>query len=158
MHRMSTIRWRFSRLSQAAPPGFPHQHESDREGTGAQEHGFTGRLLRKVLIVDDEEDLAFMAEALLSSEGLDVVVAHTAMAALEILAQDQDIDAIFSDVMMPGMTGLQLADAVRELYPRVKIVLTSGYTLPALLANRQAHYLFAPKPYRIDTVLKLLRS
>lgn len=150
MHGMSTIRWLFS---QRVPPGGPHRHEPDQEETA-----IAGRLLRKVLVVDDEEDLAIMAEALLISEGLDVVVVHSALDALRILEKDKDIDAIFSDVMMPGMTGLQLADAVREMYPRVKIVLTSGYTLPALLANRQTHYLFAPKPYRIDTVMKLLRS
>lgn len=134
-------------------PGAPHRPETDREDTG-----IASRLLRKVLVVDDEEDLANLAGMLLSSEGLDVVVANSALRAMEILAQDQEIDAVFSDIMMPGMTGLQLADAVREMYPRVKIVLTSGYTLPALLADRQIHYLFAPKPYRIDTVMKLLRS
>ncbi|MDB5749503.1 MAG: hypothetical protein JWP72_4351 [Massilia sp.] len=155
MHRMSTIRWR---LSQLAPLGGPRQHGPDQEESAQVETDIAGRLLRKVLVVDDEEDLAILAEALLSSEGLHVVVANSAVAALEILAQDKDIDAIFSDVMMPGMTGLQLADTVREMYPRVKIVLTSGYTLPALLANRQAHYLFAPKPYRIETVMRLLRS
>ena len=155
MHGMSTIR---SLLSHLVPPGTPHQQEPGLEETAREGSRIAGRLLRKVLIVDDEEDLATLAEALLRSEGLDVVVANSAIAALEILAQDQDIDAIFSDVMMPGMTGLQLADAVREMYPRVKIVLTSGYTLPALLADRKTHYLFASKPYRIDTVMKLLRS
>ena len=146
----STIRWL---ASQSAPSGASHRPATDREDTG-----IAGRLLRKVLVVDDEEDLAHMAEMLLSNEGLDVVVANSALRALEILEQDRDIDAVFSDVMMPGMNGLQLADAVREMYPRVKIVLTSGYTLPSLLADRKTHYLFAPKPYRIDTVLKLLRS
>ncbi|MGX4640424.1 response regulator [Massilia sp. SYSU DXS3249] len=150
MQGIPTIRWRFS---PPPPPGAPHRPEADREDTG-----IAGRLLRKVLVVDDEEDLAHLAEMLLSSEGLDVVVANSALRALEILEQDKDIDAVFSDIMMPGMTGLQLADAVRDMYPRVKIVLTSGYTLPALLADRQTNYLFAPKPYRIDTVMKLLRS
>lgn len=130
-----------------------------REGDpGKKETTWSGALLRKVLVVDDEEDLANLAEALLCNEGLDVVVANSAMEALRILEQDDGIDAIFTDIMMPGMTGLQLADAVRDMYPRVKIVLTSGYTLPALLADRQRQYLFAPKPYRIDTVMKLLRS
>ena len=155
MHGMSTIRSLFSHL---VLPGAPHQQGPDQEETAQEGARIAGRLLRKVLVVDDEEDLAILAEALLGNEGLDVVVANSAIAALEILAQDQDIDAIFSDVMMPGMTGLQLADAVREMYPRVKIVLTSGYTLPSLLADRETHYLFAPKPYRIDTVMKLLRS
>lgn len=114
--------------------------------------------LRKVLVVDDEQDLADMAEALLGAHGLDVVVAYSAQEALRLLASDSGIDAVFSDVVMPGMTGLELADVVTEMYPTVKIVLASGYTLPALLAGRERHYLFAAKPYRIDTILKLLRS
>jgi hypothetical protein len=44
------------------------------------------------------------------------------------------------------------------MYPRVKIVLASGYALPELLAGRERPYLFATKPYRIDTILKLLHS
>ncbi len=114
--------------------------------------------LRRVLVVDDERDLADMAQALLGAHGLDVVVAYSAHEALRMLASDSEIDAVFSDVVMPGMTGLQLADAVTELYPKVKIVLASGYTLPALLAERERRYLFATKPYRIETILKLLRS
>lgn len=114
--------------------------------------------LRRVLVVDDEQDLADMAQALLGAHGLDVVVAYSAHEALRMLASDREIDAVFSDVVMPGMTGLQLADAVTELYPKVKIVLASGYTLPALLAERERRYLFATKPYRIETILKLLRS
>ena len=114
--------------------------------------------LRKVLVVDDEQDLADMAQALLGAHGLDVVVAYSAQEALRVLASDNEIDAVFSDVVMPGMTGLQLADAVTEMYPTIKVVLASGYTLPALLAERERHYLFATKPYRIETILKLLRT
>ena len=115
-------------------------------------------LLRKVLVVDDEQELADMAAALLGAHGLDVVTAYSAYEALHLLDTDKEIDAVFSDVVMPGMTGLQLADAVTALYPAIKIVLASGYTLPALLAERERHYLFASKPYRIDTILKLLRT
>ncbi|QOL52006.1 response regulator [Massilia litorea] len=115
-------------------------------------------MVRKVLVVDDEADLADLAEALLRSRGLDVVVANSAMEALQILARDGDIDAVFSDVMMPGMNGLQLADALSEFYPRLKIILTSGYTVPSMLEDRERRYLFTTKPYRIDTIMKLLRS
>lgn len=115
-------------------------------------------LLRKVLVVDDEQDLADLAAALLSARGLEVAVTYSGHAAMELLAQDPDIDAVFSDVVMPGMTGLQMADAIREMYPRVKVVLASGYTLPAMLANRERPYLYTAKPYRIDTILALLRS
>jgi two-component system OmpR family response regulator len=135
------------------PPG-----PGSRPGPAQEASPDPGGLVRKVLVVDDEADLAELAEALLGSCGLEVVVANSAMEALQLLAQDGDIDAVFSDVMMPGMNGLQLADAVSEFYPRVKIVLTSGYTVPALLEDRQRRYLFTPKPYRLETIMQLLRS
>jgi len=146
----SNIHWSFSK---AVPPGTAGARKPDNEEVGA-----AAGLVRKVLVVDDEVDLAYMAEALLSSRGLDVIVAHSAVEALKILDQDAGIDAVFSDIMMPGMNGLQLADAVSEFFPRVKIVLTSGFTGPAMLANRERSYLFATKPYRIDTILAFLRS
>ena len=150
MYGTSNIHWSFSK---AVPPGMAGARKQDDEETGA-----AAGLVRKVLVVDDEVDLADMAEALLSSRGLDVVVAHSAVEALKILDQDAGIDAVFSDIMMPGMNGLQLADAVSEFFPRIKIVLTSGFTGPAMLADRERNYLFATKPYRIDTIMALLRS
>jgi two-component system, OmpR family, response regulator len=80
------------------------------------------------------------------------------MDALRLLGSEGDIDAVFSDIMMPGMNGLQLADAVSEFYPRVKIVLTSGFTVPEMMLDRARSYLFTTKPYRLDTILQLLRS
>lgn len=99
-----------------------------------------------------------MAEALLGAHGLEVVVAYSASETLRLLESDKEIDAVFSDVVMPGMTGLQLADAVSEMYPKLKLVLACGYTMPALPAARERRYLFTSKPYRIDTVLQLLRT
>jgi CheY-like chemotaxis protein len=135
------------------PPGATPRFDQD-----IREDGPSPALLRKVLVVDDEQDLADMAAALLSAHGLEVVVAYSGHAAMQVLAVDKDIDAVFSDVVMPGMTGLQMADAIREMYPKVKVVLASGFTVPSLLANRERPYLYTPKPYKIDTVLALLRS
>nr|WP_229429372.1 response regulator [Massilia sp. ST3] len=110
------------------------------------------------MVVDDQRDLADLAEALLSSHGLEVVVAYSAGEALQALEAHPDIDAVFSDVMMPGMNGLDLADHIDDHYPHIKVVLTSGFTIPELLAERRKRYLFAPKPYNIATILRLLRS
>jgi len=146
--------WNTNWCSQGRPPpGAAGMPSPDQAG---EKDAYT--LLRKVLVVDDEPDLADFAAALLEAHGLDVVVAHSGHEAMQRLQEDGEIDAVFSDVMMPGMTGVQLADAVREMYPRVKIVLASGYALPELLAGRERPYLFAAKPYRIDTIIKLLHS
>ena len=150
MYGTSNVRWSFSK---AVPPAFAGAQRADEE-----EARPAAGLVRKVLVVDDEADLADLAAALLSSRGLDVVVANSARDALQLLGQDAGIDAVFSDVMMPGMNGLQLADAVSELFPRIKIILTSGYTVPSLMENRERRYLFTTKPYRLDTIMTLLRS
>jgi two-component system, OmpR family, response regulator len=115
-------------------------------------------LLRKILLVDDESDGAELAAALLRAHGLEVLVANSANEALEMLQNDKQIDALLTDVMMPDMTGLQLAEAVRVMYPTIKIVLVSGYVVPELLKERERPYLFAEKPYRIESIIKLLRT
>jgi CheY-like chemotaxis protein len=146
--------WKTSWASKdGKPPGAARRFDED-----ARQDGASPALLRKVLVVDDEQDLADLAAALLSAHGLEVLVAYSGYAAMQMLADDKDIDAVFSDVVMPGMTGLQMADAIREMYPKVKIVLASGYTVPSLMANRERPYLYTSKPYKIDTVLALLRT
>ena len=117
-----------------------------------------GRIVRKVLVVDDEHDLADLAQALLCGHGLDARTAYSAMEALRILEDDPEIDAVFADVMMPGMNGLELANTIRSLYPPIRIVLTSGFTPPALVERHGRPYPYVAKPYSIETVIKLLQS
>lgn len=116
------------------------------------------KLLSKVLVVDDEEELADLTSMLLSTYGLSVLTAYSAQEALRLLDYDPEIDAVVSDIVMPGMTGLQLGDAIREMYPRVKVVLVSGYTLLKEFESRDRPFLFAAKPYKIETLLKLLNT
>lgn len=130
----------------------------DQASTGGMDDG--GRLPErrfKTLVVDDEPDLADMAAELLTYHGIDAMVAYSAPEALKLLAAHADIDAIFSDIMMPGMTGLDLAETVATNYPRIRIVLTSGFTTPAYWKQQHGQFPFVTKPYLINTVIKLLK-
>ncbi|WP_369092416.1 response regulator [Massilia sp. X63] len=114
--------------------------------------------IRKVLVVDDEADVADLAEMLLSAHGMEAMVAYSAAAALAMLAAHADIDAVVSDVMMPGMNGLELAEQIGARYPKVKIILASGYMAPTMFKDQPLKQLFIAKPYRIDQLLRLLQT
>src|SRR5262249_48055154 len=81
-----------------------------------------------VLIVEDQPDLADLAAELFGQAQLEIKVVHRASTALELLREGRKIDLVFSDVMMPdGMDGLELAEVMKNEFPGVPILLTSGY-------------------------------
>jgi len=113
-----------------------------------------------VLIVEDEQDLMDVATSLFASMGYTVVSAPSGREAVEVLA-GRHVDVLFTDVIMAsGMDGIELAVHARENYPHIKIILASGYPLPAL---RQQHsnlqdFSFVNKPYRLADIARLLRT
>ena len=113
----------------------------------------------KVLVVEDEEDLAALAATLFESLGYDVLVANNGKDALALLERNVDIDVVFSDVMMPQMSGIELARIVRRDYPAARIVLASGYPMPALRQQQGDidEFAFVSKPYRLPEIIKRLR-
>jgi signal transduction histidine kinase/CheY-like chemotaxis protein len=112
-----------------------------------------------LVVEDDQEVLAVTAESL-RKLGYQVVTAANAMQALEILAADQPIDLLFSDVVMPGgVNGAQLAVRARHVRPDLKVLLTSGYPAAALSLE---HGLpddldIVGKPYQRDELAKKLK-
>jgi CheY-like chemotaxis protein len=143
-------RWCTDKMRPGFPPGSMRAAAQDDEAALG--------LIRKVLVVDDEADVADLAEMLLSAHGIEAMVAYSGAAALDMLAAHPDIDAVVSDVMMPGMNGLVLAEQIGARYPRVKIVLASGYMAPTMFQDQPIRQLFIAKPYRIDQLLRLLRT
>jgi PAS domain S-box-containing protein len=115
----------------------------------------------RVLIVEDEPDLMDVAASLFTSMGYDVLTAASGREAIDVMER-RDVDILFTDVVMPnGMNGIELASYTREHYPDTKIMLASGYPLPALKQRHGAglgEFAFVNKPYRLSDLARTLRS
>ena len=110
-------------------------------------------LARRVLVVEDEPSVREMTTRLLERAGCSVVAVASGAEAIAILASLADpIDVVVTDVIMPGMTGLELAERVMERDPRVGLVLLSGYTAETLdvheIVRRGAVFLAKPASTR----------
>lgn len=134
-------------------PVSPGGIASSGNETGALANG-----IGKVLVVDDNADLADMAEILLTSYGMEAIVAYSGAEALEALAAHPEIGAVVSDVVMPGMNGIELAEQISRRYPTVKIVFVSGFVSPAVSHGQVLKHILLPKPYRIEHLITLLHS
>jgi signal transduction histidine kinase/CheY-like chemotaxis protein len=92
----------------------------------------TSKRRLKLLFVDDDFLISLSTAALLEDLGHEVVKASSGAAALEVLQSGKPVDLLITDYAMPGMTGVQLAEAARKLRPGLPILLATGYAdLPA---------------------------
>lgn len=78
-----------------------------------------------VLCVDDEAGALFLRKAVLRKFGFDVIAAQSAKEALQLLEQNR-VDLLLSDLLMPDVSGAELAAAVKSRYPRLPVVIVSG--------------------------------
>lgn len=110
-----------------------------------------------LLVVEDEPLLRMMAVDLAEDAGFEVVEAANAAEAVAILEARADIRIVFTDVAMPGgMDGMRLAACIRDRWPPIEIIMTSGHVRPdpAALPTRTE---FFAKPYRHDQVTAAMR-
>ncbi len=117
-------------------------------------------LSEKVLVVDDQPDVLDMAVELFRDLGYEVLAANNGKDALAILERTTDINLLFSDVAMPGMSGIELAQRAKSLKPNMNILLASGYTTLTLNADISAtqDFGFITKPYKVADIMKKLRE
>ncbi|WP_295519920.1 PAS domain-containing sensor histidine kinase [uncultured Stenotrophomonas sp.] len=123
----------------------PAQHEGLAQG-----HGLC------VLVVEDNVDVADFAVAALRELDYQVVLARNAAEALAELERDAlRFQVVFTDVVMPGTNGLDLARSVRERFPRLPVILTSGYS--ELLARDPGHgFALLRKPYSLKQLAQVI--
>jgi CheY-like chemotaxis protein len=115
-----------------------------------------------ILVVEDDREVRSVAANQLMALGYRVVEAEDGKAALELLRQDQPIDLLFTDVVMPGgMTGPDLARDARGVRPTLKVLFTSGYAEAALRKNTAGvgeHGSLLNKPYRKEDLARKVRE
>ena len=116
------------------------------------------RLNPVVLIVEDEFLLRMDSAEAIENAGFEVIQASNADEAIAILTGQPDIHVVFTGIQMPGsMDGLKLAAFVRNRWPPIKIVATSGLVRVAD-DDLPAGSVFLPKPYRDTEVVAALRA
>jgi CheY-like chemotaxis protein len=109
-----------------------------------------------ILIVEDQEATAQITRILLESWGYRVLEAHSGPEALDLLSVDGSaVQLVLTDVIMPGMSGPQLAAELLARRPDLRIVFMSGY--PADQLN-QSDIAFLPKPFNPSSLSRMIRK
>ena len=98
---------------------------------------------RTILVVDDDPDVRDYAISVLEDFGYRVLSAPDGEAALSLLEHDGAVDLLFTDVVMPGINGFEVARRAVARSPRLKVLFASGYATDLTPAGR-----LLKKPYR----------
>ena len=112
-----------------------------------------------ILFVEDEPRVRNLAVMALESHGYRVLQAADAEEALTVAARfDEPIQVLISDVMMPGRSGVELAEVLRKTRPAIRVLLTSGYSADHLDSAGAGTTSFLQKPYRGDELARRVRG
>src|SRR5213594_776544 len=109
----------------------------------------------RILIVDDEEVLRDVLEAVLRREGFDVVMASSGEQALSILDDDSDVDLVILDIMLPGISGIDTLRALRIANPNLPVIVITAYSSidGAIEAMKHGAFHYIPKPFKNEEVV-----
>ena len=113
----------------------------------------------KILIVDDETITLMNLVRVMEKEGYEVVGVSSGPDALKIL-EEQEFDAVLTDLKMEEVDGIQILKSCKELYPNTEVIMITGYAtvegVVSAIKNGAFHYL--AKPLELDEVIKVVKE
>ncbi|WP_166762219.1 hybrid sensor histidine kinase/response regulator [Xanthomonas euroxanthea] len=139
---------------------FPASSEFENELQAAKGRAIDKGGSETILIVEDKPDVAVVAQMFLEDAGYRILTASSGREAVEMLEQHPEVDAVFTDLIMPGgMNGVVLAREARRMLPRVKVLLTTGYADASIERTDVggAEFDVVNKPYTQKELLKRIR-
>ena len=114
--------------------------------------------MKPVWIVDDDRSIRWVIEKALSREGIAFNSFSSAQDALDALSGDSP-EVLVSDIRMPGRSGLELLNAVKQRHPAVPVIVMTAYSDldSAVAAFQGGAYEYLPKPFDVDQAVELIR-
>lgn len=116
---------------------------------------------KKVLVVDDEQDVLRLLQRILSEEGYEVITAKSGEDAIKAFEKiERHPDLLLTDVVMPGMSGPMLVDRLRGLDPNLKVLFMSGYDDRHVVRHyvvEQGFHLI-PKPFTVKALRQAMEK
>jgi two-component system nitrogen regulation response regulator GlnG len=114
--------------------------------------------MKPVWIVDDDRSIRWVIEKALSREGIAFNSFATAQEALDALSDDSP-EVLVSDIRMPGRSGLELLNAIKQRHPAVPVIVMTAYSDldSAVAAFQGGAYEYLPKPFDVDQAVDLIR-
>ncbi|NNE23752.1 MAG: PAS domain S-box protein [Rhizobiales bacterium] len=115
----------------------------------------------KILVVEDQDNVRDVAVDFLESFGYEVLQAHNAIEALEMLQDNKEIALLFTDVVMPGgMNGFDLSQAAAQIRPDLKVIHASGYPKGAMVHQEEPRLgdNLISKPYQREDLRKIVEQ
>ena len=120
----------------------------------------SGRAVEVILVVEDEPGVRSATTEALRELGYSVLEASDGPSALRLLERQPDITLLFTDMVMPGMTGRELADQALSRSPGLRVLYTTGYTRNGIVhgGRLDAGVELLPKPFGIDQLARKVRA
>jgi len=114
-----------------------------------------------ILIIDDEEEILKVTAEMLKSLGYKVIIANDGKEAIEIYQKNKkDIQLVILDIIMPGMNGKEVYETLRTIDPKIKVIISSGYSFNNQINEilKQKCAAFIQKPFSLKELSQIIRK